>query len=483
MKQDKRLYWLFAIYLIFTAILVILHEPWRDEAQAWLLARDHTLTSLLHHMSYEGTPPLWHLILMPFAKLGAPFATMKFIHWAMAGVTFGLFFFRSSLSLLEKTLFLFGYYALFEYNIVARNYLVTFLLLMLWVQLLPHRKTLWGAFGYASLIFLLGFASVHSLVVALALWGEWAFDLLFKKEGDAKRWLAWGLTTVGLAGIFWMMLPKPDHISMPLKYMTAHHNAIRAIGFSLFPGVSYGIPKITAAIAAAIYLVWGRFVFLNRKHWLFFLGAPIGLLLLFVLIYPGDFRHHGFVFMLMFIWYGFFLDRSVWKMRKGKLFFKRALIGLLVVSNGFALFASFGELFYAFSGSKHAAEFLATFDAKEGTVYTAHQSVYAEGILPYLPEMKIYYADHDRVGTYIQYHHDRRNPDISFVEALGRAESRFPASVRVHILTEKQDSPHLKLIYQTPAELFLPGFGHGKWERYFIYEETPKSPSNSPHST
>jgi hypothetical protein len=49
------------------------HEPWRDEAQAWLISRDLPILSIFRQMNYEGTPALWHIILVPFAKFGAPY--------------------------------------------------------------------------------------------------------------------------------------------------------------------------------------------------------------------------------------------------------------------------------------------------------------------------------------------------------------------------------------------------------------------------
>lgn len=65
----------FALALTFTYFLVGLfaafhHEMWRDEIQAWLLARDSTgVFDLLRHMKYEGHPALWHLLLIPITRL------------------------------------------------------------------------------------------------------------------------------------------------------------------------------------------------------------------------------------------------------------------------------------------------------------------------------------------------------------------------------------------------------------------------------
>ena len=55
---------------------ILCHENWRDEAQAWLLARDLSIPELFEQMSYEGHPCLWHLLLMPLVRLGLPYISM-----------------------------------------------------------------------------------------------------------------------------------------------------------------------------------------------------------------------------------------------------------------------------------------------------------------------------------------------------------------------------------------------------------------------
>ena len=63
------LYGFFVIYAIVSLAGVITHESWADEAQAWLIARDLNVIEIVKQMKYEGHSCLWHLILMPFAKM------------------------------------------------------------------------------------------------------------------------------------------------------------------------------------------------------------------------------------------------------------------------------------------------------------------------------------------------------------------------------------------------------------------------------
>ena len=60
-------------------LLIPYHEIWRDEAQAWLIARDTPLKDLFSVLKHEGHPAGWFLLLMPFAKAGLPATCMSYI--------------------------------------------------------------------------------------------------------------------------------------------------------------------------------------------------------------------------------------------------------------------------------------------------------------------------------------------------------------------------------------------------------------------
>ena len=62
----------FVLYLGLSAYLVYIHEPWRDEIHAWLMAKNMSIPELIRFSRHEGHPVLWHILLMPFAKTGAP---------------------------------------------------------------------------------------------------------------------------------------------------------------------------------------------------------------------------------------------------------------------------------------------------------------------------------------------------------------------------------------------------------------------------
>lgn len=81
MKESKIPVWETFILFMYALVMfctVRYHEPWRDEAQAWLIARDLPFEAMFKQMAYEeGTPPLaYHSSL--FCQTGLSLYINKF---------------------------------------------------------------------------------------------------------------------------------------------------------------------------------------------------------------------------------------------------------------------------------------------------------------------------------------------------------------------------------------------------------------------
>ena len=127
------------LYFVWNLILLILHEPWRDEANAWLFARDCSLFRLFSEIHFQGHPCLWYLILMPFAKIGFPIFTMGIISLLFMTAAAWLLIFRVTLPLWCKVLLLFSPVYTYYYPVVSRNYCLIPFLLLLFVSVYSER--------------------------------------------------------------------------------------------------------------------------------------------------------------------------------------------------------------------------------------------------------------------------------------------------------------------------------------------------------
>jgi len=113
------------VLLTFTAIAgvaVCFHEPWADEAQAWLIARDLGIGGVLHQMGYEGSPPLWHLLLWGLIRLHLPYAALGAVSLTLVAAGMYIWLRWSPLPAFVRLLVPFAFYYQYQYAVVARSY-------------------------------------------------------------------------------------------------------------------------------------------------------------------------------------------------------------------------------------------------------------------------------------------------------------------------------------------------------------------------
>ena len=135
---------LIALFLVLGFIGILNHEIWRDEAQAWLIARDSTsLIDLYANTRYEGHPILWHTCLFLIAKwTHNPFA-MQVFHLGIATGSAALIIKKSPFSLLQRGLLSFSYLLFYEYSIISRNYTIGVFLFLLFCVLYARRRPIY----------------------------------------------------------------------------------------------------------------------------------------------------------------------------------------------------------------------------------------------------------------------------------------------------------------------------------------------------
>ena len=113
---------LWLVFAAATLLAVWYHEPWRDEAQAYLVARDNSLLELILHMKFESQFPLWYLFTWPFARFGLPIFGINLLHWALSCSTAYLIVRRAPFRLLTRAALIFSVLFAFEFTVIARHY-------------------------------------------------------------------------------------------------------------------------------------------------------------------------------------------------------------------------------------------------------------------------------------------------------------------------------------------------------------------------
>lgn len=175
--------------VVFAAVTlagVIYHEPWRDELQAWNIARDLDISGIIYQMRYEGHFALWSIILHPFAANGAPLFTLGLISWILVLVAAGFFVFRSPFAFYAKAAFLLSFPMIYYFPVVSRCYALIPILLFGIASLygsLPRHRLL-----YCFLVGLLAHSHVYMEGMVAVLFLVYCYDCVLKPwRGSSLR--------------------------------------------------------------------------------------------------------------------------------------------------------------------------------------------------------------------------------------------------------------------------------------------------------
>lgn len=116
----------FALYIVMLSLVSAFHEPWFDEAQAWQIARCASLHDIFFTIPhYEGHPPLWYLLLLPFAKTGMPYEfSLAFVNIIFSAAAARLIMFKTKLPDLMRLTLPFTYFFFYQYGVISRPYSV-----------------------------------------------------------------------------------------------------------------------------------------------------------------------------------------------------------------------------------------------------------------------------------------------------------------------------------------------------------------------
>ncbi|MEA2464906.1 MAG: hypothetical protein QOJ98_2653, partial [Acidobacteriota bacterium] len=157
----------FGLYAAITLVVALHHEPWRDEADPWLLIRDGGVLTMLARTGYVGMPALWYLAVTPLVKLGLPYGSMTLLNLAFAWAAALLFLIAAPFPRYVRALFVFSYFAAYEYSVLARPYALA--MLLLFCALAAWRNRAARPMPFAISVALLANATPHTLILGAML--------------------------------------------------------------------------------------------------------------------------------------------------------------------------------------------------------------------------------------------------------------------------------------------------------------------------
>ena len=214
------------LYIASLAVISFFHEPWFDEAQSWLIARDMQIKDIIFYMPhYEGHPPLWHLYLVPFAKSGMPYELgIKLAAIIINIIAVWLIIFKAPFKKVIRYTIPFTYYFFYLYGVVSRCYSLTMLGFVLLAMTYKERNT--KPYRFVLSMMLICASTAYGILFCAGIAIIWLFEIV--KEGKLKgfiprfikdkRFTALLLLLVFTLALIYLIMPKADTYAVNLEY-------------------------------------------------------------------------------------------------------------------------------------------------------------------------------------------------------------------------------------------------------------------------
>lgn len=232
------------VYVIGLAILAISigsHEMWRDEVQAWAIARsaDNPL-ELLDNLAWERHPPLWHMLLWFVSRVVTDVFALKFVVFAIGGTTMWLLIGHAPFRLVTRVALMLGYFVTYEFGTISRSWSLVGLLTV--AALVERGRNPYRPRVFLALLMAICATELHAVPIAFGLGAARLADddLLPAVRRRAAALTAVGFTATTVA--LWLLVPAPDgndsrRIRLPWEsdFFDRVDDLRRAVVSSIFP--------------------------------------------------------------------------------------------------------------------------------------------------------------------------------------------------------------------------------------------------------
>ncbi len=251
-------------FMAIGAVASCFHEPWSDEAQAWLIARDLGIGGILHQMGYEGSPPLWHLLLWVLTRLHLPYGALSAVSLTLVAAGMYIWLRWSPLPAFVRLLVPFTFYYQYQYAVVSRSYALSTLLALAAVAL--WRAKPFRVIPFGVVVALLAQTNMHGFTIAGGLacafaW-EWIGDFRKKRPSMGMVFqtsVAGALVLASAAVARVLAKPLPD-CSFKAAVQFRKGTTLASITSALS-----GLPKL--GIALGLNMTWGLSLLLLVTIW------------------------------------------------------------------------------------------------------------------------------------------------------------------------------------------------------------------------
>lgn len=407
------------IYSIISFIIIMYHEPWRDEAQQWLIVRDLKFTQILAQMKYEGHFVLWYLILFPFAKMGFPYITENIISWGICVLSVSLIVYKSPFKLWFKILFMFSVPMIYIYPVISRCYCLIPLAISLIALTYKNRKK--NPILYILSIVLL----INTHVIMLGLAGILILLYVIEEFRDMKNMnkkerkgvilsliIGFVLSVLSILPIIGSIGTNKT-VSVVVPSITEILYNVLLYVACIWYEITFILIKndIEAVILVILIIIFTvLFMIYDRKKkvhslMIFYISVFYQLCIYILLYGASEQKIYSIIFILFLVsWIKKDNYEEASRTKTGKLFINikmYLIIAVLVLNIIFGLPKwIIQEIKYNFSSAKETAYFINK-NLPKDSIITCNNMPYVSSIIPYTKDVSFYSLQKDENFTYV----------------------------------------------------------------------------------
>ena len=477
LKRNKFNLIVIFFYAIITVIILLFHECGRDEAQAWLIAKNLNIIQMLKQITYEGHPVLWYLILHPFARIGFPYITTKIISWIISVVSVWFILWKSPLDKKMKILFICTSPFIYLYPSISRSYCL--IPLAIAIVSYYYNKRHETPIKYMLSILLL--ANTHVVLYGMV----WILLVFFFFEEfirnrktnsiDQNKKVLISLIiiiiglTITIIPIILSVLQNTDvNLTNNEKLSTYSTNQaitkMFATTLQMLENIFIGniIPIICIAILIAYEIKY------HSKNAIILIISALFHIFVHSFVYSlADQRDVIFIFLIIFIYW---IQKEKKQKNKYQLEAKMLVIILLLLNIVNGLNFVVEELKYEYSASYETAEYIENNIDTENSIIVCSNMPYASAVIPYINKNIFWSPQTDDYFSFVTWNEDFKK-GYSVKEMQQKIAQNFDSNKKVYFLyTYNFDEDIIQNMEETGYITKVFSSNMAKRENYIIYE-------------
>jgi hypothetical protein len=397
---------------------------------------------------------------------------MQFMHAAIAATTAFLILKYAPFRRFQRILLIFGYFFIFEYALISRNYAIGILLVTIYLSMYRYRTRF--LIPSALLLFLMAQTNVFATILSMAFLAAWVFEFAFsepfRKEILLQKWSLTAACLIVLAGFLWSVLsviPQSNgffagssHFSFSQLTLRETIRTIATVWKAWFPvpilnrqfwETNIERDEPVQAVFSLLLLFPAILLWLRRPVILFlFITGLSGILAFILMFYYGYIRHHGHLYVLLIIclWLSAYYRESRFTFNSAFLakfhrWLRLNISGIFTVLLLIQLFAGMYaytvHLFIPFSTSRITAQYIRR-NNLDRFMMAGDKDIALEPVLGYLNKEGFFFS-RNAFSTYIIYDNIRRVPFPSRVLVMADSLARTQQDTILLVMNYPLENP------------------------------------------